>query len=79
MLQASGGQEPSILSSISKSETSPSQGQETSLSCFCRLKTLSSKVLDDSDDDDLSSDAGSLYEAPLNYTFPKDSAITSQI
>lgn len=73
-----GGQEPNILSSISKSETSHSQGQGPSPLCFHRLKTLSSKVLDDSDDD-LSSDAGSLYEAPLSYAFPKDSAITSQI
>lgn len=62
-----------------RSPTSPSQGQEPSPLCFCRLKTLPSKVLDDSDDDDLSSDGGSLYEAPLSYSFPKDSPITSQI
>lgn len=55
------------------------QGQLNSMKKGFRLKTLSSKVLDDSDDDDLSSDAGSLYEAPLSYTFPKDSTITSQI
>lgn len=55
------------------------QGQLNSMKKGLRLKTLSSKVLDDSDDDDLSSDAGSLYEAPLSYTFPKDSTITSQI
>ncbi|EDL84158.1 similar to KIAA1749 protein (predicted), isoform CRA_b [Rattus norvegicus] len=55
------------------------QGQLNSMKKGLRLKTLSSKVLDDSDDDDLSSDAGSLYEAPLSYPFPKDSTITSQI
>lgn len=55
------------------------QGQLNSLKKGLRLKTLSSKVLDDSDDDDLSSDAGSLYEAPLSYAFPKDSTIASQI
>ncbi|XP_028627212.1 cingulin-like protein 1 isoform X1 [Grammomys surdaster] len=54
------------------------QGQLNSMKKGLRLKTLSSKVLDDSDDDDLSSDAGSLYEAPLSYTFPKDT-VTSQI
>lgn len=70
---------PTTLSPISKSETSRSQGPETSPLCFCRLKTLPSKVLDDSDDDDLSSDGGSLYEAPLSYSFPKDSTLTSQI
>lgn len=64
-------------SSVSTSETSPAGGRETPPLCFRRLKTLSSKVLDDSDDD-LSSDAGSLYEAPLSYAFPKDT-ITSQI
>lgn len=55
------------------------QGQLNSMKKGLRLKTLSSKVLDDSDDDDLSSDSGSLYEAPLSYPFPKDSTITSQI
>lgn len=55
------------------------QGQLNSMKKGLRLKTLPSKVLDDSDDDDLSSDGGSLYEAPLSYAFPKDSAITSQI
>lgn len=55
------------------------QGQLNSMKKGLRLKTLPSKVLDDSDDDDLSSDGGSLYEAPLSYSFPKDSPITSQI
>ncbi|XP_052569749.1 cingulin-like protein 1 [Peromyscus californicus insignis] len=55
------------------------QGQLNSMKKGLRLKTLPSKVLDDSDDDDLSSDGGSLYEAPLSYSFPKDSTITSQI
>ncbi|KAL1781672.1 cingulin 1 [Sigmodon hispidus] len=54
------------------------QGQLNSMKKGLRLKTLPSKVLDDSDDD-LSSDGGSLYEAPLSYSFPKDSTITSQI
>ncbi|XP_034516817.1 cingulin-like protein 1 isoform X3 [Ailuropoda melanoleuca] len=44
-----------------------------------RLKKLPSKVLDDTDDDDLSTDGGSLHEAPLSYTFPRDSTATSQI
>lgn len=47
--------------------------------CFSRLKKLPSKVLDDTDDDDLSTDGGSLHEAPLSYTFPKDSTAISQI
>uniref|UniRef100_H0WNY6 Cingulin like 1 n=1 Tax=Otolemur garnettii TaxID=30611 RepID=H0WNY6_OTOGA len=56
------------------------QGQLNSMKKGLRLKKLPSKVLDDmDDDDDLSTDGGSLYEAPLSYTFPKDSAITSQI
>ncbi|XP_051053854.1 cingulin-like protein 1 isoform X2 [Phodopus roborovskii] len=55
------------------------QGQLNSMKKGLRLKTLPSKVLDDSDDDDLSSDGGSLYEAPLSYSFPKDSTLTSQI
>ncbi|XP_053449462.1 cingulin-like protein 1 isoform X2 [Nycticebus coucang] len=56
------------------------QGQLNSMKKGLRLKKLPSKVLDDmDDDDDLSTDGGSLYEAPLNYTFPKDSAVTSQI
>ncbi|KAK7832710.1 hypothetical protein U0070_026906 [Myodes glareolus] len=55
------------------------QGQLNSMKKGLRLKMLPSKVLDDSDDDDLSSDGGSLYEAPLSYSFPKDSPITSQI
>ncbi|XP_050652734.1 cingulin-like protein 1 isoform X3 [Macaca thibetana thibetana] len=45
-----------------------------------RLKKLPNKVLDDmDDDDDLSTDGGSLYEAPLSYTFSKDSTTASQI
>lgn len=48
--------------------------------CFSRLKKLPNKVLDDmDDDDDLSTDGGSLYEAPLSYTFSKDSTTASQI
>lgn len=47
---------------------------------FRRLKKLPSKVLDDvDDDDDRSTDGGSLYEAPLSYTYPKDSTLASQI
>lgn len=50
------------------------QGQLNSLKKNLRLKKLPSKVLDDmdDDDDDLSTDGGSLYEAPLSYNFPKD-------
>ncbi|KAF6350974.1 cingulin like 1 [Rhinolophus ferrumequinum] len=49
------------------------QGQLNSMKKDLRLKKLPSKVLDDmDDDDDLSTDGGSLYEAPLSYTFPKD-------
>ncbi|XP_014395823.1 PREDICTED: cingulin-like protein 1 [Myotis brandtii] len=49
------------------------QGQVNNLKKNIRLKKLPSKVLDDmDDDDDLSTDGGSLYEAPLSYTFPKD-------
>uniref|UniRef100_A0A8C0KGF7 Cingulin like 1 n=1 Tax=Canis lupus dingo TaxID=286419 RepID=A0A8C0KGF7_CANLU len=55
------------------------QGQLNSMKKDLRLKKLPSKVLDDTDDDDLSTDGGSLHEAPLSYTFPKDSAATSQI
>nr|XP_021521869.1 cingulin-like protein 1 isoform X2 [Aotus nancymaae] len=56
------------------------QGQLNSMKKDLRLKKLPSKVLDDmDDDDDLSTDGGSLYEAPLSYTFPKDSSATSQI
>lgn len=57
------------------------QGQLSSMKKDLRLKKLPSKVLDDvdDDDDDLSTDGGSLYEAPLSYTFPKDSTIASQI
>ncbi|CAK6432197.1 unnamed protein product [Pipistrellus nathusii] len=51
------------------------QGQLNNLKKNIRLKKLPSKVLDDmDDDDDLSTDGGSLYEAPLSYTFPKDAA-----
>lgn len=54
------------------------QGQLNSLKKNLRLKKPPSKVLDDmDDDDDLSTDGGSLYEAPLSYTFPKDA--TSQL
>ncbi|XP_057579601.1 cingulin-like protein 1 isoform X2 [Hippopotamus amphibius kiboko] len=56
------------------------QGQLNSMKKDLRLKKLPSKVLDDVDDDeDLSTDGGSLYEAPLSYTFPKDSTCASQI
>ncbi|XP_072594730.1 cingulin-like protein 1 isoform X2 [Vulpes vulpes] len=55
------------------------QGQLNSMKKDLRLKKLPSKVLDDTDDDDLSTDGGSLHEAPLSYIFPKDSAATSQI
>ncbi|XP_042108334.1 cingulin-like protein 1 isoform X2 [Ovis aries] len=56
------------------------QGQLNSMKKDLRLKKLPSKVLDDvDDDDDLSTDGGSLYEAPLSYTFPKDSTVISQI
>lgn len=57
------------------------QGQLSSMKKDLRLKKLPSKVLDDvdDDDDDLSTDGGSLYEAPLSYTYPKDSTIASQI
>uniref|UniRef100_A0A8I3WAS9 Cingulin like 1 n=1 Tax=Callithrix jacchus TaxID=9483 RepID=A0A8I3WAS9_CALJA len=56
------------------------QGQLNSMKKDLRLKKLPSKVLDDmDDDDDLSTEGGSLYEAPLSYTFPKDSAAASQI
>nr|XP_058912163.1 cingulin-like protein 1 isoform X2 [Kogia breviceps] len=58
------------------------RGQLNSMKKDFRLKKLPSKVLDDvdgDDDDDLSTDGGSLYEAPLGYTFPKDSTAASQI
>ncbi|XP_048189137.1 cingulin-like protein 1 [Perognathus longimembris pacificus] len=57
------------------------QGQLNSIKKDLRLKKLPSKVLDDmdDDDDDLSTDGGSLYEAPLSYAFPRDSTIISQI
>ncbi|XP_059769167.1 cingulin-like protein 1 isoform X2 [Balaenoptera ricei] len=56
------------------------QGQLNSMKKDLRLKKLPSKVLDDGDDDDdLSTDGGSLYEAPLSYAFPKDSTAASQI
>ncbi|XP_036136226.1 cingulin-like protein 1 [Molossus molossus] len=54
------------------------QGQLNSMKKNLRLKQLPSKVLDDmDDDDDLSTEGGSLYEVPLSYTFPKDA--TSQL
>ncbi|XP_072868296.1 cingulin-like protein 1 isoform X2 [Chlorocebus sabaeus] len=56
------------------------QGQLNSMKKDLRLKKLPNKVLDDmDDDDDLSTDGGSLYEAPLSYTFSKDSTTASQI
>ncbi|XP_049761266.1 cingulin-like protein 1 isoform X1 [Elephas maximus indicus] len=56
------------------------QGQLNSMKKDLRLKKFPSKVLDDmDDDDDLSTDGGSLFEAPLSYTFPKDSVAISQI
>ncbi|XP_040348742.1 cingulin-like protein 1 isoform X4 [Herpailurus yagouaroundi] len=56
------------------------QGQLNSMKKdLSRLKKLPSKVLDDTDDDDLSTDGGSLHEAPLSHTFPKDSTAISQI
>ncbi|XP_033045876.1 cingulin-like protein 1 isoform X5 [Trachypithecus francoisi] len=57
------------------------QGQLNSMKKdLSRLKKLPNKVLDDmDDDDDLSTDGGSLYEAPLSYTFSKDSTTGSQI
>ncbi|XP_076984138.1 cingulin-like protein 1 isoform X2 [Tamandua tetradactyla] len=56
------------------------QGQLNSLKKDLRLRKLPSKVLDDVDGDDgLSTDGGSLYEAPLSYTFPKDAAAVTQI
>lgn len=56
------------------------QGQLNSMKKDLRLKKLPSKVLDDlDDDDDLSTDGGSLYEAPLSYSLPKDSTAASQI
>ncbi|XP_057344827.1 cingulin-like protein 1 isoform X2 [Manis pentadactyla] len=56
------------------------QGQLNSIKKDLRLKKLPSKVLDDmDDDDDLSTDGGSLCEAPLSFTFSRDSTATSQI
>ncbi|KAM5291676.1 cingulin-like protein 1 [Ctenodactylus gundi] len=57
------------------------QGQLSSLRKGLRLKKLPSKVLDDleDDDDDVSTDGGSLYEAPLGYTFPRDSPAPSSL
>ncbi|XP_067604209.1 cingulin-like protein 1 isoform X2 [Pseudorca crassidens] len=59
------------------------QGQLNSMKKDLRLKKLPSKVLDDvdgdDDDDDLSTDGGSLCEAPLSYTFAKDGTAASQI
>lgn len=49
------------------------QGQLNSMKKDLRLKKLPSRVLDDTDDEDeLSTNGGSLYEAPLSYTIPKD-------
>ncbi|XP_054974586.1 cingulin-like protein 1 isoform X3 [Sorex araneus] len=51
------------------------QGQLNTLKKDLRLKKLPSKVLEDSDDDDdLSTDGGSVFEAPLGYGLPRDSA-----
>ncbi|XP_006733035.1 cingulin-like protein 1 [Leptonychotes weddellii] len=55
------------------------QGQLNAMKKDLRLKKLPSKVLDDTDDDDLSTDGGSLHEVPLSHSFPKDSAATSQM
>ncbi|XP_027956126.1 cingulin-like protein 1 isoform X1 [Eumetopias jubatus] len=55
------------------------QGQLNAMKKDLRLKKLPSKVLDDTDDDDLSTDGGSLHEVPLSHIFPKDSAATSQM
>ncbi|XP_003462104.1 cingulin-like protein 1 [Cavia porcellus] len=56
------------------------QGQLNSMKKDLRLKKLPSKVLDDvDDDDDLSTDGGSLCEAPLSFAFPRDSTMISQI
>lgn len=72
------GGEPEVLPSSPDQRQVPVQGQESCSCCSRRLKKLPSKVLDDmDDDDDLSTDGGSLYEAPLSYAFPKDA--TSQI
>lgn len=72
-LNGVGRQEPETLPSSPDQSGPPVQGQESCPCCFSRLKKLPSKVLDDmDDDDDLSTDGGSLYEAPLSYTFPKD-------
>lgn len=54
------------------------QGQLNTLRKDLRLKKLPSKVLDDSDDDDLSTDGGSVFEAPLGYGLPRD-GVASQL
>ncbi|XP_055986672.1 cingulin-like protein 1 [Sorex fumeus] len=55
------------------------QGQLSALKKDLRLKKLPSKVLEDSDDDDdLSTDGGSVFEAPLGYGLPRDS-VASQL
>ncbi|XP_013374329.1 PREDICTED: cingulin-like protein 1 isoform X1 [Chinchilla lanigera] len=56
------------------------QGQLNAMKKDFRLKKLPSKMLDDmDDDDDLSTEGGSLYEAPLSFTFSRDSTVVSQI
>lgn len=64
------GQEPGP-SGLSKSIPDPP-------ACLHRLKKLPSKVLEDSDDDDLSTDGGSVFEAPLSYSLSRDS-VASQL
>lgn len=54
------------------------QGQLNSMKKDLRLKKLPSKVLEDSDDDDLSTDGGSVFEAPLSYSLSRDS-VASQL
>lgn len=54
------------------------QGQLNSMKKDLRLKKLPSKVLEDSDDDDLSTDGGSVFEAPLSYSLSRDS-LASQL
>lgn len=67
-----------FLHPLNRDESQP-RAWKHAPSSFSRLKKLPSKVLDDTDDDDLSTDGGSLHEAPLSYTFPKDSTAISQI
>lgn len=72
-------QEPQTLPSLLMRDMLQPRARTHAPCCFSRLKKLPSKVLDDTDDDDLSTDGGSLHEAPLSYTFPRDSTATSQI